>query len=68
MMSNDTTDSMVVFFALRPHVLDFPAAAAPDDLAGVFLAGERTGCSCLLALGLAEGGGGEAAVRRLGGM
>ncbi len=31
MMSSDTTDSMVVFCALRPHVLDFPSA--PEDWA-----------------------------------
>ncbi len=31
MMSRDTKDSMVVFCALRPHVLDFPSA--PEDWA-----------------------------------
>ncbi len=69
----ETRDKKVVFCALRPQVFGsavaaaFGSAVAAADLTGVFLAEEGTVCArCKLAL--AVGGGGEAAVRRLGGI
>ena len=62
MISSDTMDSMAVFCALRPQVLDLPsgAAAAPGEAAAA------AACCSVRELGL--GGAGDTAGRLLGGI